>query len=66
MVGGEVFQMWLATISRPEGSNRSLPIGSTWTVDGTVFEMWRQLVILPTAISMESSSLFGLAGATRT
>ena len=25
MVGGEVFQMWLATLSRPEGSARSLP-----------------------------------------
>ena len=25
MVGGKVSQMWLATLSRPEGSVRSLP-----------------------------------------
>ena len=27
MVGGEVFQMWPATLSRPEESVRSLPSG---------------------------------------
>ena len=40
MVGGEVFQMWPATLSRPEESVRSLPSGPKWMVDGTVFEMW--------------------------
>ena len=40
MVGGEVFQMWLATLSRPEGSVRSLPSGPILTIDRTIFEMW--------------------------
>ncbi len=40
MVGGEVFQMWLATLSRPEGSVRSSPSGPKGMVGGTIFEMW--------------------------
>ena len=39
MVGEEVFQVWLATLSRPEGSVRSLPSGPKLTVGSTIFEL---------------------------